>query len=122
MAKSDVSTVELGDDEVARLEFLRYHELLAKQAEIGKELDQLKAKFRQRIGNNHQATIYGEVVFTYAPINRFAAGDFAKDHPMLAKEYTRPVVTDELDVEALKAAHPALYAQYQVRQFSTKKV
>lgn len=121
MTNKNVPTIEFNDD-ILRLKYLRYRDLVAQKNDIDREIATLKGEFQRVMGTNHSATIDGEEVFTYAPINRFAAGDFAKEHPVLAKEFTRPVVTDELDVEALKAAHPALFEQYRVRQFNTKKV
>ncbi len=89
-----------------------------------KELDQLIAKYNQlrnefikRVGQNHSATIDGQEVFTNKPTATFRGAAFIADHPVLAKEFTKPVVKDELDVEALKAAHPTIWREYRSRQF-----
>lgn len=81
------------------------------------EYEHLRAEFVKRIGQNHVATIAGREVFTNKPTATFRGRDFIADHPLLAKEFTRPVMKDELDVEALKAAHPTIWRDYQSRQF-----
>lgn len=94
--------------------------LKAKEAELGRvqrEFDQLKAAFQARVGRNYAGTIEGQEVFTHRPINNFRGKEFRDDHPILAKAYTETVEKEELDVAALKRDHPALYAEYQSRQF-----
>lgn len=87
-----------------------------------KRVEQHKAQFRKLMGDATLATIAGEDVFTYDKTAAFKGKEFAEDNPVLAAQYTKPVFKDELDVEALKRDHPALYERYRVRQLNTKKV
>lgn len=116
---SNDSEVNLDD---LTTKYLLYRELLEKKAQIDKQIEALKAEFRAAMGDAHVGKIADEEVFTYRPIDKFAIKQFTADHPNLAKEFTRPVLHDELDVEALKAAHPNVWSHYRVRQFNTKKV
>jgi hypothetical protein len=81
------------------------------------EYNRLRNEFIARIGKNHIATIAGQEVFTNKPTAAFRGKEFAADHPLLAKEFTRTVAKPELDVDALKAAHPNIWREYQSRQF-----
>lgn len=110
------------DDTMLQLKYLRYRDLLGQQKQIEKEIDALKAEFKAAMGDAHVAKIDGEEVFTWRPIDKFAASQFKAEHPNLAKEYTRVVAKDELDADALRIDHPYLYEQYRVRQFNTKEV
>lgn len=101
--------------------FLRYVEMRSNRDELDRQIKKLEAELRTEVGDAHEATIFDEVVLTYKPIDRFQGKQFAEDNPILAKEFTRPVVVDQFDVEAFKAAHPNLFAQYQSRQWSVKE-
>jgi hypothetical protein len=92
----------------------------ANYVELGKQLNRLETELRNEVGDAHAATIFGEVVVTYQPINRFRTTQFAEDNPVLYKEFTRPRLVDEFDVEAFREAHPNLYALYQSRQWRPK--
>ena len=121
MSEKTDPTVEF-DDTMLQLKYLRYRDLLGQLKQVEKEIATLKAEFQVAMGDAHVAKIDGEEVFTWRPINKFATTQFKAEHPNLAKEFTRPVVKDELDIEALRAEHPYLFDQYRVRQFNTKEV
>lgn len=114
-------TIEFAD--VAdRVMYLRLRELVTERDRLDREIETLKADFKRKMGDNTAATIDNQPVFTFRKTAKFAAKDFTVDNPVLAKEFTRPVLRDELDVAALAAAHPNLYEKYRVRQFNTMKV
>jgi hypothetical protein len=101
--------------------------LLLRQARADKdravmEYERRLAEFRAIVGDHDTASIDGVVVVTNEKIKTFRAKDFAADHPVLAKEFTKPVVKDVLDVDALAVRHPALYELYRSRQFLVKDV
>jgi hypothetical protein len=113
-ADTNEPTVELDDYTT------EYLLLQAKRKELERltaEYDRLVADFRARIGKAHTATIDGREVFTNRPIRAFQGKAFAGDHPILAKTYTNMVEKPVLDLEGLQRDHPALYAEYQSRQF-----
>lgn len=89
---------------------------------LKKRLDNYKKEFQEYMGDAKVATIAGEVVFTYDHTDTFRWNQFEEENPVLAKQYTKPVLKDVPDLEALKRDHPALYERYRSRQFVTKKV
>lgn len=89
---------------------------------LKKRVDTYKKEFQNLMGDAREATIAGEVVFTYDNTETFRWVQFAEENPVLAKTYTKPVLKDVPDLEALKRDHPALYERYRSRQFVTKKV
>lgn len=111
---------------VALDEYTEKYLLLRAKRDEKKRLDaevyRLEQEFRELTGKAHIGQIGGQDVFTNRPIAVFRGKEFREDHPLLAKEYTVPVVKDELDVDALKRDHPALYAEYQSRQFRILEV
>jgi predicted phage-related endonuclease len=92
-------------------------EIRGKIKELEKQKKKLEADLRRAAGTAHVVTFGEDVVITNRPTDRFRGEDFGKEQPILAKEFTRPVLVDQLDLEALKAAHPAIYEQYQSRTF-----
>jgi hypothetical protein len=102
--------------------WLQYREMAANYADLGRRLKRLETELRNEVGDAVAATIFGEVVVTYQPIDRFRTTQFADDNPVLYKEFTRPRLVDFFDVEAFKEAHPNLYSQYQSRQWRPKDV
>lgn len=107
-------TVEL--DEYTR-DYLLLRAMKKELDRLEGDYKRLRAEFIKRVGRNHSATIAGQEVFTNRPIDSFRGAAFAADHPVLAKEFTRTVEKQELDVEALKVAHPTIWREYQSRQF-----
>lgn len=51
-------------------------------------------------------------LFTWRSSGRFSERAFAADRPDLAEQYTRKVVVERLDTEALAEEQPALYRAY----------
>lgn len=102
--------------------YLLYRSVRADYEAKKKQYETLKKDFQSLMGDAREAVIAGEVVFTYDNTDTFRWVQFAEENPILAKQYTKPVVKDVPDLEALKRDHPALYERYRSRQFVTKKV
>jgi len=84
-----------------------------------KQLAEIRGKLQDvlKAADADEATFAGRPVYTWHRINRLRTKDFIKDRPNLAQQYIEPKVVDELNAERLKRDNPALYAEYQVRQF-----
>lgn len=92
-------------------------EVRAQIAELEKKKKKLETELRRAVGDAQAVTFGPDVVITNRPTDRFRGKDFANEQPILAKEFTRPVMTDELDLAALEAAHPEIFRRYQSRTF-----
>lgn len=102
--------------------YLLYRQARQHLERYEKLVKEYKAEFQRLMGDATTAIIHGQQVFTYDHTDTFRRTQFVEEHPVLAKEYTRPVYKEELDLEALRRDHPAVYEQYRSRQFVTKKV
>lgn len=116
---SELATVKAIDHVAGK--WLQYREMRDNRDALDKQIDKLEQELREAVGDAHEATIFGEVVVTNKPVNTFRTKEFSNDNPVLFKEFTKPVLKDEFDVEAFKAAHPNLFTQYQSRQFRVKR-
>lgn len=110
-------TVALDGIEGIAGKYLTLRELRGEMAKLKKEEKRLLAAIQRAVGDAHVATFYGEAVITNRPIDRFRGKDFEAEQPVLAKEYTKSVLREELDLEELERDHPVIFAQYQSRQF-----
>lgn len=115
-------TMALDDVPGAATAYVALRELKAEISELEKRKKKLEAELKRAVGNASVATFYGEVAITNRPTATFRGNDFSAEQPILAKEYTRPVVVDQLDLKALESDHPAIYAQYRSRQFKVLDV
>jgi hypothetical protein len=95
----------------------RLREIRGQIKELVKQEKKLEAELRRAIGPAPVVTFGEDVVITNRPTDRFRGVDFTKEQPILAKEFTRPVLVDQLDLKALEEAHPAIYEQYRSRTF-----
>lgn len=102
--------------------YLLYRAVRAEYEAKKKQYEALKKDFQGLMGDAREAIIDGEVVFTYDSTDTFRWTQFAEENPVLAKQYTKPVLKDVPDLENLRQDHPALYERYRSRQFVTKKV
>lgn len=102
--------------------YLLYRHARTQEEAWRKKAASLKAEFQALMGEATLATIAGEEVFTYDKTATFKGKEFAEENPVLAAQYTKPILKDELDVQALKRDHPALYERYRSRSFNVKKV
>lgn len=89
----------------------------AEIAELEKQKKKLETELRKAVGDAHLVTFGEDVVITNRPTDRFRGKEFEAEQPALAKEFTRPVVRDELDLAGLEAAHPEIFRRYQSRTF-----
>lgn len=95
--------------------------VLAKEATAQAEKDaaaahaEVKNQARQLIGSHLRLECDGDVVATWAPIDKLHEKRFRAAEPDLAAEYTRPVTRVELDVAALKTDHPEVFRAYRQR-------
>jgi hypothetical protein len=60
-----------------------------------------------------QATVLGTKVMVCRRTETFQGALFAKERPDMNEQYTRPVLVDKLNTEALRGDHPELYRRYQ---------
>jgi hypothetical protein len=102
--------------------YLLYRAVRAQREALVKQEEALKTDFKKLMGDATVALIDGEEVFTFDHTKTFRWREFSEENPILAKQYSKPVLVDEPDLEALKKDHPALYERYRSRQFNTKKV
>lgn len=89
----------------------------AEIAELEKKKKKLETELRRAVGPAHVVTFGEDVVITNRPTDRFRGKDFEAEQPVLAKEYTKSVLREELDLEELERDHPVIFAQYQSRTF-----
>ena len=92
-------------------------EVRAQIAVLEKQKKKLEDDLRRAVGDANVVTFGDDVVITNRPTDRFRGKDFANEQPILAKEYTKPVVVDQLDLEALEREHPEIFRHYQSRTF-----
>jgi putative phage-type endonuclease len=102
-----------------RIAELRAQTLAAeKTAEVA--TNALKNHVRALIGEKQQLMCGDKVVATWKNTGQFSRRRFVEAHPDLAAEFTRPVTVDELDIDALAAAHPDLYTAFRARRLDFK--
>ncbi|HLL68843.1 MAG TPA: hypothetical protein VK453_24485 [Micromonosporaceae bacterium] len=82
--------------------------------------DLLKRRIQAEMDQYEEATIGGQTVATYRHTGQFSTRRFTLEQPDLATKYTRTVTREELDLEAVKAEQPDLFAVYRARRFERK--
>ncbi len=100
--------------------FYVYQRLREQRDALQDEIDRLELELRNAIGDAHEATINGQTVLTYAPVNKMRTTDLKKDNPDLYKQFVTKRVVEEFDPELFKQMHPELYGIYQSRSFRLK--
>lgn len=110
-------TAELDATTVAMLRtYVAHNERIA---ELKKAKDDIRARVSGLLGTAATGQHNGRDVVTWKNTGSFDADKFTSDHPDLADTYT--AIVDRLDLAALKADHPDLYAQYRGRRFLPSK-
>ena len=79
--------------------------------------DALKQELIESIGNAHAGTVDGKKVITYRPSDKWATSRIIGEYPDIANHYMVERSIIQLDVEAMRRAHPEIVDRYQVRQF-----
>lgn len=103
------------DGAMAKLAELREAEAALKAAELRR--DRLKREAREALRATGAAvgTIAGRPVVRETVTKTFRGKDFATDRPDLVEKYTKAVLVDRLDTEALARELPDIYAKYLAR-------
>lgn len=103
---------DLGSDpELVRLA----HELgwrASERLEHEKAEKLIKGIIKARMGKATILLLHGKPWGTYRNEGVFAHRKFEEEHPGLFEQFSETVVTRELNVNKLRAAHPELYKQY----------
>jgi hypothetical protein len=79
------------------------------------EVERLKDKLRQEMGDAFAATVNGVKVYTNRPKNQYALAALMRDYPDLTQHYMVTRVVEALDVEAFGDSHPKILEQYHSR-------
>lgn len=82
-----------------------------------KRLERLQAEMDEAMGAATVGTVNGEAVLFHRPQERFATGDFKKAYPEMAKLYSREITKQQFDEKWLRASHPDMWSQFQVRSW-----
>lgn len=78
----------------------------------------VKLEIKAILGDDEEGTINGVEVIRWQYIDDHAWGQFCKDNPVIAQQFTVTKEVTILDEEALKASeHANLLRAYQTRQF-----
>lgn len=115
-----------GDEKLKRLltdeavAHRKYREYQRKADEWEKYRNGIRRQITAVTGSAPIVKVDGEVVLTFNPKDQFSGTRFAEEYPALAEEYTRERTTMELDVEALRSAHPEIASKFTVRVFTNK--
>lgn len=80
-----------------------------------KELNRLKKKLTEQIGDAYAATVHGEKVYTYRPKDSYAEARLIKDYPDLTQHFFAYRTENVFDMDKFREAHPDIAAQYRVR-------
>lgn len=80
----------------------------------------LKKRIQAEMGDATEATVNGNLAYTWRRTGQFSQKRFTTEQPDLAVKYTRTVTRDELDVDTLKAEQPDLFTAYRARRFERK--
>ncbi|GAB3670481.1 YqaJ viral recombinase family nuclease [Saccharopolyspora tripterygii] len=79
--------------------------------------DAIKNRIKGLIGDGDRIeTPGGRTIATWKQVNRLNTKRLVDEQPALVAAYTREITRTELDVDALKAEHPDVYAAYRTRQ------
>jgi hypothetical protein len=110
--KPEELSFDLGSDpELVRLA----HELgwrASERLEHEKAEKLIKGIIKARMGKATILLLHGKPWGTYRNEGVFAHRKFEEEHPGLFEQFSETVVTRELNVNKLRAAHPELYKQY----------
>lgn len=97
--------------------------MMRERAAAGRELARLKkwcedydTAVKTLVDGFAELNIDGRRVAHISP-GQFAEKKFRLEQPGIASQYTKTVTQEVLDVEAFKAAHPALHEKYVARKF-----
>jgi hypothetical protein len=96
-------------------ELAKYNECTKAIKYWTEERDRVVALLTERLGEAEEGTVAGQVVFTYRRKDGFNSTRFKKDHPDLARMYTRTVEKLEFDADWFKRTRPELFREYQTR-------
>lgn len=88
--------------------------------EVTQARDEVRAAIARFLGDETSGSVDGQEVLRREPKSgaAFKKAEFAKRYPELAKEYTVAKVTEELDVAGLAMAHPDVYNEFRVYQWT----
>lgn len=92
-----------------------YKEAQASMAFWERRKKALYAQIVALLGDAEEATVDGQLALTYHGEQRINGSEFQARYPDLWKLYQKSVVKEELDVAALKAQQPEIYAEFQVQ-------
>lgn len=84
--------------------------------------DDLKAQIAEAMGDNTSGTVAGREVVVFETKNQFNGTAFKREYPDLARLYVHTVSKEEVDVDLLRHAQPAIYARFQTRAMRFPKV
>lgn len=85
------------------------------------ELDRLKRKVQEAMGEATAAVVDGRLVRTWRPKETWREKDLIKDYPDLTQHYLSTEVRTVFDVKRFAEVHADVAAQYQTRSFNGVK-
>ena len=81
------------------------------------EAKRLRRLLEEQLGDAFAATIDGVKVLTYRPTATYATQAIIKDFPDLVRRFMRQEISEVLDVEAFRRAHPDVAERYRARSW-----
>jgi hypothetical protein len=81
------------------------------------ELERIKSKLQEALGDAHAGTVQGKKVVSYRPQDRYATSRLVRDNPDLAENFWSMQVERVFQVNAFAAQHPDIAEQYRIRAF-----
>lgn len=82
-----------------------------------KRQEKIKAELDEIMAGATVGTVDGEAALFHRPQERFAARDFQKAYPDLAKLYSREITKHQFDERWLRSVKPDLWSEFQVRSW-----
>jgi hypothetical protein len=79
------------------------------------ELERIKGKLQEALGDRHAGTVQGRKVVAYRPQSRYAESRLVKDNPDLAEGFF--AMERRFQINAFAAQHPDIAEQYRIRAF-----
>jgi len=80
----------------------------------------LEARIQAEMGADTEATIGGNVVYTWRHTGQFSTKQFTAQQPELAAKYTIERLVAEIDQKTLADEQPDLYTAFRARRFERK--
>lgn len=84
------------------------------------EVERLKKKLQDEMGDATAATVDGRLIATWRPKETYREAALVKDNPDLTQHYMETEVVTKFNMGRFAEMHPDIAAKYQSREFRLK--